>query len=349
MDMGIGRRGMARIAGWLLAAGIGLAGCSAARAQEKPINLRISLWVPASHPLVASAKEWAASMQAASGGTITASVFPSEQLGKAFDHYDMARTGIADVTYVSPGYQPGRFPIIDAAQLPFVVAKEQGGSRAVDEWYSKYAPREMADTHFCMAFLQEPGGLHSRTRIVLPADLRGKKVRPAQSITGQMVTLLGGTNVQASAPESRDALDRGVADAIFFPWNSMFLFGLDRATKFSIATPLYTVVFTWTMNKATYDNASAAQKKVIDDHCSPDWAERLGGAWADYEHQGVEKLANAPGHTMVQLTGEQVDAWKQAFAPVEASWADSVRKTGLDPAAVLQELRTKLSEQKAGF
>jgi hypothetical protein len=37
-------------------------------------------------------------------------VFPSEQLGKAFDHYDMARDGIADVTYVNPGYQPGRFP-----------------------------------------------------------------------------------------------------------------------------------------------------------------------------------------------------------------------------------------------
>jgi hypothetical protein len=42
-----------------------------------------------------------------SGGTI----FPAEQLGKAFDHYDMAHDGIADVTWVSPGYQPGRLVI----------------------------------------------------------------------------------------------------------------------------------------------------------------------------------------------------------------------------------------------
>jgi TRAP-type transport system periplasmic protein len=33
----------------------------------------------------------------------------------------------------------------------------------------------------------------------------------------QFVTLLGGTNVQVSAPEARDALEKGVADAITFP------------------------------------------------------------------------------------------------------------------------------------
>src|SRR6266852_7185774 len=47
-------------------------------------------------------------------------VYPAQQLGKAFDHYDMARDGIADVTYVNPGYQPGRFPIIAAGELPFL-------------------------------------------------------------------------------------------------------------------------------------------------------------------------------------------------------------------------------------
>ena len=52
--------------------------------------------------------------------------FPSQQLGKAFDHYDMARDGIADFTYVNPGYQPGRFPIIAAGELPFLIGERQG-------------------------------------------------------------------------------------------------------------------------------------------------------------------------------------------------------------------------------
>ena len=63
-------------------------------------------------------------------------------------------------------------------------------------------------------------------KIVLPGDLSGVKVRPAQSTIGEMVKMFGGTNVQASAPESRDAIERGVADEITFPWGSIFLFGI---------------------------------------------------------------------------------------------------------------------------
>src|SRR5579859_722897 len=102
------------------------------QAQDKTVNLKVSLWVPPAHPLVPATQAWAADIEKASGGTIKVTVFPSEQLGKAFDHYDMARDGIADVTYVNPGYQPGRFPIIAAGELPFVVGQAKGGNRAID-------------------------------------------------------------------------------------------------------------------------------------------------------------------------------------------------------------------------
>lgn len=105
----------------LVAAGVTPA-VAPALAQDKTVNLKVSLWVPPAHPLVPATQAWAADIEKASGGTIKITVFPSEQLGKAFDHYDMARDGIADVTYVNPGYQPGRFPIAAAGQLPFVFA-----------------------------------------------------------------------------------------------------------------------------------------------------------------------------------------------------------------------------------
>src|SRR5579871_3327226 len=129
------------IASALLAAGL-VAGCAgAASAQDKTINLKISLWVPPAHPLVPATQAWAADLEKASGGTIKATVYPSEQLGKAFDHYDMARDGIADITYVSPGYQPGRFPIIAAGQLPFMFSDAKKGTMGLDAWYRKYAAK----------------------------------------------------------------------------------------------------------------------------------------------------------------------------------------------------------------
>ena len=103
-----------------------------AAAQDKPVALKLSSWVPAQHPLNPSLIAWAEDIKKASGGTITATLFPSEQLGKAFDHYDMAKDGIADFAYINPGYQPGRFPVMAGAGLPFIFANAQerlGGDR----------------------------------------------------------------------------------------------------------------------------------------------------------------------------------------------------------------------------
>src|SRR5689334_12289958 len=115
----------------LLAAGL----TGAARAQDKTIELKFSHWVPATHPIVKASEEWTQSITKASNGTIKFTIYPAQQLGKAFDHYDMARDGIADVAYANPGYAPGRFPVIAGAELPFILANAKEGSAALDSWY----------------------------------------------------------------------------------------------------------------------------------------------------------------------------------------------------------------------
>ena len=331
-----------------LALALGLLALPAA-AQDKTVDLKISIWLPPAHPLVPATKEWAASIEKASGGTIKTTIFPSEQLGKAFDHYDMARDGIADVTYVNPGYQPGRFPVIAVGQLPFTFADAKKGTAALDDWYRKHAATEMKDTRFCFAFIHDPGAYHGRKKVVLPEDIKGMKIRPAQSTIGQMVTLLGGTNVQASAPESRDVLERGVADAIFFPWGSMFLFGLDKVTKFHIDVPLYSTVFTYSMNKAKYDGMSAAQKKVMDDHCTTEWAVKLSSPWHDFEAAGRDKMKAAAGHEVYALTPDQLKAWKTAMMPLQKQWGDAVAKGGGNADALYKEFEASIAKHGAGF
>ena len=334
--------------GLMGAAAIGLA--LPAAAQDKTVDLKISLWVPPAHPLVPSTKAWAEDITKASGGTIKATIFPSEQLGTAFDHYDMARDGIADVTYVAPGYQPGRFPIIAASQLPFMFADANKGTAATDVWYRKYAAQEMKDTHFCFAFLQDPGAYHGgRKKVVLPEDIKGMKIRPPQSTMAQMITMLGGTNVQASAPEARDVIERGVADAIFFPWGSMFLFGLDKVTKYHMDLPLYSSAFTYSMNKAKYDSMSPAQKKVIDDHCTTEWAVKVSSPWTEFEAAGRGKMKAAAGHEVYELTPDQLKAWKLAAQPMQKQWADAVTKAGGIADEIYKALEASIAHYKAGF
>ncbi len=317
----------------------------ATQAQEKTFELKISHWVPPSHPLQKALEDWGASVEKDSNGTIKYKVYPAQQLGKAFDHYDMARDGIADLTYINPGYQPGRFPVIAAGELPFLIANAKGGSQAFDAWYRKYADQEMKDVKFCLAFVHDPGTFHSKTKkVMVPDDIKGMKVRPAHATMATFVTQLGGTNVQSSAPEVRDVLERGVADAVTFPWGSIVLFGIDKVTKYHMEVPLYVTTFAFVFNKTTYDQMSASQRKVIDSHCTNDWALRVAAPWADFEHDGIAKIKAEPGHEVYTISAEQTAAWHKAAEPLEKSWAAGARKAGADPDATMKELKAQLAK-----
>src|SRR5271170_6065684 len=78
-----------------------------ASAQDKTFELKMSHWVPPSHPLQKAMEDWGTSVEQDSGGTIKYKVYPAQQLGKAFDLYVMTQNAAYDITYVNPGYQPG--------------------------------------------------------------------------------------------------------------------------------------------------------------------------------------------------------------------------------------------------
>src|SRR5215472_11142401 len=316
--------------------------------QEQTFNLKISHWVPASHPLQKSLEDWAAAVEKESGGTIKSQVFPAQQLGKAFDHYDMARDGIADITYVNPGYQPGRFPVIGAGELPFLISNATGGSKGLDAWYRKYAATEMKDVKYCLAFVHSPSAFHMRTKkVVVPDDVKGMKIRPANATIANFVTRLGGTNVQSSAPEVRDILERGVADGVTFPAGSLLLFGVDKVTKYHMDAPLYVTTFVLVMNKDKYNQMSDRQKKAIDDNCNSEAASRIGEHWGKFEDAGIDKIRAEPGQEVYKLEPDEMAQWKKAAEPLVKTWADGVKKTGVDPDKAMDELKAALAKYNA--
>ena len=183
----------------------------------------------------------------------------------------------------------------------------------------------------------------------MPDDLRGVKVRPANATMGAFMSLLGATNVQASAPEVRETLERGVADEVTFPWGSIMLFGIDKVVKFHMDMPFWTGTFVWAMNKAKYEAMSPAQRTVIDNHCTTEWAVRAASPWADFEHAGIAKIKAEPGHEVYTISAEQLDQWKQAAGPVVKAWGDGVRKNGGDPDAILKDFKATLAKYKAAY
>jgi TRAP-type C4-dicarboxylate transport system substrate-binding protein len=331
----------------ILALAMSLVFGGAAHATAKDIELKLSHFLPSSHSLHKAMEDWGESISRASNGSIRYKIFPAQQLGKAFDQYDMARDRIADVSLVVPGYQPGRFPIIAAGELPFMISAAEGGSRALDAWYRTYAGNEMRDVEFCLAFVHHPGGFHANHKIIVPDDVRGLKVRPANATVASFVALLGGTNVQASAPEVHDVLERGVAEAVTFPLGTAIFYSIDRILTYHMDAPLYTTVFTFVINRATYEAMSLAERQVIGEHGTTDWAARVASPFDKFERTGATKL-RVESKGVYELTPEQLALWKKAAEPLRQRWGEAVRKIGVDPDAAMSDLLNQLRRQNAG-
>ncbi len=321
------------------------------KAHAADVELTLSHWVPATHTLQPGGMEpWAKSINEASGGRINITIYPASQLGAAPDHYDMARDGIVDIGFINPGYQPGRFPVLAAGEIPFLVSNAKGGSRALDEWYREYAAGEMKDVHVCMVLVHDPGTLHGpKGPIQVPADLKGKNIRPAHATMARMLNSLGAASVQVPVGEMRELISKGAADMTASPWNSIYTFGLEDVTTHHLDLPFYVTTFAFVMNKAKIDALEPQDRKVIDDHCTSDWAEKMASAWADAEAAGRQKMLDAGGHTFYKPTPQEVGLWKEATASLQGAWETAAAKSGIDAKAAWKNLQQALAKHGAAL
>lgn len=307
-------------------------------------DLRLASWVPDSHPLSTGGFEpWMESITEATNGSITFTLYPAQQLGASGDHHDMARDGISDISYTNFSYTPGRFPIAGAAEIPFIVSDPVAASGVYHDWYQEHGTHEVAGAKVCMLFLQPTGALHmSGGRVVLPEDLAGKSMRPPNGNVGNLFSSLGASNVQVSAPESREAIARGVADGIGFPWDSLNTFGINAAVDYHLDVPLYVNVFGLIMNQRSYDNLSADDQAVMDEHCSGEWSSRLIEVWNEEGAKARQGFIDNPDHEVYAPTEPEIAAWVDASSGLQASWAADVRANGDDPDALWDDLMDRL-------
>lgn len=333
--------GVSAFVGLVLTAG-------AALAQDPPVTLRFSHWSPPQHPMsTISVPEWVDAVEKASNGSIKIQVFPAQQLGKAIDHYDMARDGLVDISWINAGFQPGRFPIAQALEMPWLYKDPQKMTLAFEEWYRPYAEKEMKDVKVCQLQILFPSIVHTKKEIKTPADFKGLKVRVANSTQSRYLSLLGSVLIPVPATEARDAIEKGVAESMLFPWHSLVIFGIDNLLTYHMDAPFSGNGFEFIMNKNSYNKLTPNQKKAIDDHCNGEWAQKFMAAWNKQEADGRAELAAKPGHTVYPVSDAFLSEMKAAAEPVKKEWADSVRKLGYDADAIWNSLEAAVKKYGA--
>jgi len=309
-------------------------------AQDKPIELKFSSWVSTVHGHHTGVMvPWAKMVEDKSGGRLKITIYPGSTLGKAVDHYDMIKDGIADMGFTTPGYTPGRFPLITVTELPLGMFKSsRGGSLAVMSIFDKYFKDEFKDVKVLWFWVHPPGHFHlAKKQVKVLEDLNGLKIRAATPMLVTMVKGLGATPVSIPAPDTYTALERGTVDGTIFPWEAISSFKIAEVLKHHVSSGLYVAPLFTFMNRKKYDSLPPDLRKVIDD-LSGNWgAEFNGKVWDQNEFVGIEAIKKAGG-IIYTLPAEERQRWLAKLKPVEEEWLKSMEAKGLPGRQLLSDL-----------
>lgn len=322
------------LAGAVLSLGLALP----AAAQD--VSLRVANWIPnPNHPISKALEVWADKIEAESGGRIAVEV-DKARIGKPGGQYDLVRSGVVDIGWGLLSLTPGRFELSQVIELPFLSPNGETGSRMATETYqAHFADQEFNDTRLLAIHVHGPGHLHTKTPVTKVDDMAGQKIR---TVGGGVPWLeaLGATPVVLPATQAHEALARGVADGILFPWQAIKAYRLEELVSNHLEIPngLYTIAFFFTMNQGSYDGLPDDLKSVIDANSGPDTAAFFGAAWDEADRVAREALSADGSQTITQVSDETLADMRKRAVAITENWKALAEAKGVDAQAILDEM-----------
>jgi TRAP-type C4-dicarboxylate transport system substrate-binding protein len=312
----------------------------AATAQDKPIELKFSSWVSAVHGHHTGVMvPWAKMLEEKSGGRLKVTIYPGGTLGKPADHFDLIKDGIADMGFAAPGYTPGRFPLISVTELPWLFKTSKGGSQAIWSLFDQYLKTEFAGVKMLWIWIVPPGHVHlGKKSVRVLEDLAGLKLRVGTPLLANLVKALGATPVNIAAPDTYNALERGVVDGTVFPWEAIFSFNLAEVLRYHAVVDLFVAPLVTLMNQKRYDSLSPDLRQVIDSLSGAWAAEFTGTVWDQNENLGIEAARKA-GATIYIVPPEERQRWAARLTAFEDEWMASMEAKKLPGRRLLSDLR----------
>lgn len=319
-------------------------------ANAQQITLRVHQFLPAPAPVPSKfIAPWAEKVMKESGGRIKIELYPSMQLGGTPPQlFDQVKDGVVDIVWTLPGYTSGRFPKIEAFELPFISGNAEQNSQAIWEYYQKHLKDEFKDVQIIAVHTHGPGLIHAKGDGVRKLeDMKGLKVRGPSRVVNKLITALGATPVGMPVPAMPESLSKGVIDGTVVPWEVTTPYRIaelvNTHTTFAGNRSLYVATFIFAMNKAKYDALPADLKKVIDDNSGLETSKWVGRVMDEGDAPGLA-AAQKRNNTIVNLDAAETNRWKEAAQKVAAEWIEEMKGKGVDGKQLVDDVRALVAK-----
>lgn len=327
---------------------------SAASAVAQPATtttLKVAhFWPPSAMAHVKILRPWCDKIAQESAGRMVCQIYPAMQLGGSPPQLiQQAIDGVADIVFTIPGYTAGRFPSVEAFELPFMSSRAEPSSRALWEYCLKYCVQDFKGLKPLAFNVHDEGYIHGNRRPVrVSADFRGLKMRAPTRLTNKLLAALGATPVAMPLPAIPDAVGKGVVDGYLLPWEVIPTMKLEEITKYHSETDpaapaLYTAVFTIAMNQARYDGLPADLKKIIDAASGPALSAAAGRAWDDSAAR-ARQIVVAAGGEFNTIPATELLSWRAVGDKLTAAWVEEMKARGMDGEAMVNDARALIAK-----
>lgn len=311
------------------------------------VELRLAHFFPGTHPAETELiKGWADAIKEATGGKVIITSYPGETLLKAADIYNGVVEGVADIGLSCFSYNMGRFPEMEAFELPGIVYKNSRvASKVAWEGIKELNSACVQDTKLLMVIATGPGDLFTKTRVTKMDDIKGMQIR-ATGLTAETLKLTGAIPAGMPQSEAYEALQKGLASGNLAPIEVLKTWNHADVTNYLLRTPfLYNNLFYITMNLEKWDSLSEDLQNIIVE-ISEKFHDEVGiGLWDRQNEIALKWAVEEKGITVSELSPEDMEVWIKAVEPMIDKYISEKGEAGKRAVEVAKRLSEKFNSE----
>lgn len=284
---------------------------------------------------------WADRIREETEGHVNIEIYYSGQLASSSDVSDMVESGGVDIGWVFTSFYAGQFPLTDITQFPFIGFGEAvSTTETLWDLYDKYPELQEEWSSYKLLFMYgNPGNIFASTQgpVKAPEDVKNQVMRtPAGPIT-DLMNAIGGSPTVMGPGDMFDAIQKNVISGFVFEPAGITNFSLQEAAKMYYTDyAMYDATFALVMNWDKWNSLPEEFQQIIEENSS-----RAGSIAAAQDFQdaadNAKKTIEDAGNEWVELSDDEIQAFKELADPVVESWVEKYSTNGFDYQAYLDD------------
>lgn len=298
------------------AAGSSTASASSTSAADV-VTVQIGFENTLDEPIGKAVQKWAEILEEKSNGSMKLELFPNSALGSKSELIDQMVMGENIITIADGAfYADYGVPDMGIMYGPFFFESWDDVWTLLDsDWYAQQcdALAEKGLTILASNWIYGERELMTKTKVVTPADLKGQKIRLANSqIYVEGFNALGATAVPMALSDVYTSLQNGTLDGVENPLSTLWGQSFQEVSKYILMTGHIKNFTTWCIGTDFLATLTPEQQELL--FSTGEEAGLHNNELQQAANDGYAQQMRDAGVEITDLSAEQISEWKAAAA-----------------------------------